>query len=88
MKTWLGLIVMAAASTLTLGCDGEYQKQLELAKKAKCALDAASARVAKDPNDMDAKEEVARQTRALDNHAELSGDKPKLMSEVGTHSCP
>ena len=79
---------MGLASLLAMSCGGEYQKQLGMAKQAKCELAAVRKKLDGDRENVLLKEEYLRVERRIKIHLELSGDEAGGRDELKKHSCP
>ena len=68
-------------------CGGDYAKFLDLAKEAKCNMTGLEEQSKENPDDYQLIEQIARERRAIDNWAELSGDQAAFLKEVQGHTC-
>lgn len=84
----LGICALAVCSLLALGCGGEYEKQLGLAKTAKCELAGIRKKLDADRDNMELKEEYLRTERRIKIHLELSGNEVKGAEALKAHACP
>lgn len=80
------LFIVLITSFLS-ACSSEFNKQLELAKKEKCALLSKLEQLKKDSTNLTLREEIYSMERMLDTHKELSGNSEKFTQELKNYNC-
>lgn len=68
-------------------CNGDYKKQLELAKKEKCELLSNYGQLKTDSTNAQLRSEIERLERMINTRAELSGNQYNFREELKATSC-
>lgn len=87
MKKSVKALTTLLSVLLMIGCNGEFNKQLELAKKEKCELFAKYEQLKIDSANSSIREVIKSMERMLDTHEELSGNPEKFSEELKNHPC-
>ena len=82
-------LVLATVVVLSLGsCNDQYEKSLDMAKKAKCKGEAAKTKLDQNPDDAEAQLELKQAADFIKFHREQSGDEEKFRSDLADYTCP
>ena len=82
------LFIAAAALLSFYSCNDQYEKSLDMAKKAKCKGEAAKTKLDQNPDDAEAQLELKQATDFIKFHREQSGDEEKFRSDLADYTCP
>lgn len=87
MKKSIKTLAILLSVILMIGCNGEFNKQLELAKKEKCELFAKYEQLKIDSTNSTLREDIKSMERMLDTHKELSGNPERFTEELKSNPC-